>query len=489
MSMLTREFNYMRKAQRVDIPLLVRVDGKTYTTADWSMTGLGIIDFHDAVTVGDSQKMMLVLPVVGASLHIETKAVCRNIRGNITGFEFIDLPARHKRVLRHYVELSLEGKLDSVEDLLSDFTAPDIDSPIKEALNISEEEQVSLLRKFRSRAFLSASAGFLLMGYIIFTLIYNTIFTYETIGVASGNLVQITAGATGVLKQHRVKVGDQIRENDILFDLEDTRLVETLEKNGEEIRQQTSLLEQTDAQQQQSVASELLRLLEEELARKEKEYRNASRLYADNVISIKDYQFIEGEFNRARINAVREREQQQTGRRNLEERKSLIQMKIDVLYDERKRLLKNLESVRIKSPISGVVFTISFFSGEYLNPNDVVVTLATAENPFILFKMPSKQSGKAQLGMKAKIHSFETGRTYEGTISSIGYSAINPRSTLLQEVSLDQTVIKVDLQGDNVDIPLNSRVNVWISKEIPYAGGVLDTLKGWFGGDDAETVR
>jgi multidrug resistance efflux pump len=489
MSMLTREFNYMRKAQRVDIPLLVRVGGRTYSTADWSMTGLGIIDFQDAVTVGDTFKLMLILPVVGASLHIETEAVCRNIRGNISGFEFVDLPARHKRVLRHYVELSLEGKLDSVEDLLSDFTAPDIESPIKEALNISEEEQVSLLRKFRSRAFLTIAAGFLLMGYIIFTLVYNTIFTYETIGVASGNLVQITAGATGFLKRHHVKIGDRVRENDILFDLEDNKLVESLEKNGEEIRKQTRLLEQVDTEREQAVTSELLKLLEDELARKEKEFRNASRLYADNVISIKDFQYVEGEFNRARINAVREREQQQAGRRTIEERKSIIQMKIDVLYDERKRLLQSLENVRIKSPISGVVFTISYFSGEYLNPGDVVVTLATAENPFILFKMPSRQSGKAQLGMKAKIYSFETGRTYEGTISSIGYSAINPRSTLLQEVSLDQTVIKVDLTGSTVDIPLNSRVNVWISKEIPYVGGVVDRLRSWFGGNDAEAVR
>ncbi len=489
MSMLTREFNYMRKAQRVDIPLLVRIEGKTYTTADWSMTGLGIIDFQNAIAPGTNLQMMLVLPIVGASLHIETEAVCRNIRGNITGFEFIDLPARHKRVLRHYVELSLEGKLDSVEDLLSDFTAPDIESPIKEALNISEEEQVSLLRKFRSRAFLSMSAGFLLMGYIIFTLIYNSIFTYEAIGVASGNLVQITAGGTGFLKRHHVKVGDEIRENDILFDLEDSKLVATLEKNSEEIDQQTSVLEQIDTEQKQTVTSELLKLLEEELARKEQEYRNASRLFSGNVISIKDFQYVEGEFNRARINAVRERELQQTNRRSIEDRKSVIQMKINFLYDERKRLLQNLESVRIKSPISGVVFTISYFSGEYLTPNDVVVTLATADNPFILFKMPSQQSGKAQLGMKAKIYSFETDRTYEGTISSIGYSAINPRSTLLQEVSLDQTVIKVDLAGDNVDIPLNSRVNVWISKDIPYLQDTWDFLQGRFGGRNAEKIR
>lgn len=489
MSMLTREFNYMRKAQRVDIPLLVRVDGKVYKTADWSMTGLGVLDFEGDIGPGDTIEMKLILPIVGASLHIDTQAACRNIRGGITGFEFVDLPARHKRVLRHYVELSLDGKLDSVEDLLSDFTVPDIETPIKEALNITEEEQVSLLRKFRSRAFLTMLAGFLLMGYILFTLVYNMVFVYETIGVAAGNLVQITAGTNGSLKKHYVKVGDEVHGNDILFDLDDTKLAEELRKNDDQIDQQNKLLEQAGREGEKAGTSKLLELLREDFARKERDFVNASRLYEEKVISIKDFQYVENEFHRARINYIREQELQVNDRRAMTEKKGVVELKIDFLRSERQRLLQALENVRVKAPTNGVVFTLSYFTGEYLNPNDVVVTLATRENPFILFKMPSKESGKAQLGMKARIFSFETGKTYEGTISSIGYSAINPRSTLLQEVSLEQTVIKVDLAGSEVDIPLNSRVDVWVSKEVPYVQKLIDYLGITTGGSDAKKVR
>lgn len=489
MSMLTREFNYMRKSQRVDIPLLVQIGEQAYKTADWSMTGLGVLDYEGDLQAGDSLQVKLILPIVGASINIDAQVICRNIRGNTSGFEFVDLSDRHKRVLRHYVELSLEGKLDNIEDLFSDFSAPDIETPIKEALNITEEEQVSLLRKFRSRAFLTMFAGFMLAGYIIFTLVYNMVFVHKAVGVASGNLIQITSVATGTLKKSYVKVGDDVHVNDILFDLNDGIMLEELRKNDEQIKRQSQVLAQLSQEETGQGSTRLLDLLREEFARKEQDYENASRLYAEKVISVKDYRFVENNFSRARINYLRELEQQESSRRIFVEKQSLLGMKVDVFKAERQRLLNGLETLRIKSPINGIVFAINYFTGEYLTPNDVVVTLATRQNPFILFKMPSKQSGKAQLGMKVKIYSFETGTNYEGVISSIGYSAINPRATLLQEVSLEQTVIKVNLVSDGTDIPLNSRVEVWVQKEIPYLGKLIDRFRKQPGENNAEAVR
>lgn len=489
MSMLTREFNYMRKSQRVDIPLLVQIGGRVYKTADWSMTGLGVLDCEADIQLGDCLPVKLILPVVGASINIDVQVAFRNKRGKTYGFEFVEISDRHKRVLRHYVELSLEGKLDNIEDLFSDFSAPDIETPIKEALNISEEEQVSLLRKFRSRAFLTMFAGFLLMGYILFTIGYNLVFVYKAVGVVSGNLTKITAGLSGTLQKNYVKVGDDVHVNDILFALDDSALTEELRKNNEQIERQSQILVQLTHAEPDLGPSVLADLLREEFLRKEKDYENASRLFADKTISIKDYQFVENNYRRARIDYLREQEQKEEAKKTFDEKKNLLALKIDVLRAERQRLLQRLESLRIRSPINGVVFAMDYFAGEYLTPNDVVVTLAARQNPFILFKMPSKESGKAQLGMKVAVYSFETDMKYEGVVGSIGYSAIDPRTTLLQEVSLDQTIIRVDLPGDDVDIPLNSRVEVWVRKEIPYLEKFLGRFRAQPGGENAQEVR
>ena len=485
MSMLTREFNYMRKSQRVDIPMLVQVGDQVYKTADWSMTGVALLAYDREISLEDKLNARLVLPIVGASIHVDVEMICRNIREGKIGFEFVELGERHRRVLRHYVELSIDGKLDNIEDLFSDFAAPEIETPIKEALNITEEEQVSLLRKFRSRAFLTMTAGFLLLGYIVFTLVYNIVFVYETVGVASGHLIQIIPGTEGTLKKNHVKVGDDVHVGDILFDLNEGHLLEEIYKNKDQIARQEKLLDELDRKNKERVPSALLTLLKKEYEKKEREFQNASKLYRDNVISIKDYQFVENSYNRAQINYLRELEQREQSQNASDEKKNLLALNIDILKSEREQLLMDLEELRIKSPINGVVFTIDYFPGEYLMANDVVVTLATRQNPFILFKMPSKQSGKAQLGMTVRVYSFETGKTYRGVITSIGYSAINPRATLLQEVSLDQTVIKVDVEGDNADIPLNSRVEVWVRKDVPFLEEISNWWWSWRGRHDA----
>lgn len=158
-------------------------------------------------------------------------------------------------------------------------------------------------------------------------------------------------------------------------------------------------------------------------------------------------------------------------------KKEVLNLQLEHANNEKKRVLNALGAMRVKSPVNGNIFTVNFNSGEYVTATDVVVTLATRKNPFVLFKMPSKQSGRTQLGMLTKIYSFETEQTYEGKISSIGYSAINPRSTLLQEVSLEQTVIKVDIVGENVTLPLNSRVEIWVQKQLPFVDSVLEKLK------------
>jgi len=471
--MITREYNYMRKSQRVNIPLLVVIENEVYKVSDWSMTGVGILELKIFVSIGDKLSAKLILPVQNASIHLEVTIICRNKRDKITGFEFLDLTDRNKRVLRHYVELMLEGKIDNLEDLVSDFSMPEIETPIKEALNMTEEEQMSLLRKFRSRGFLALFAGISLALFILFTLFYNTILVYKTVGVVVGNIIHVTSGKSGDLKRIYVRVGDEIHVNDVLFDLYDFNLLEKIEKNSAAITNQHEKLNEVGKTEDNDTEDDILALLLQEFKRKEKEYQNARRLFENGAISIKDFQFVENSWSNAKISYKKYKQQKDRTTKTVKEKRDLIQLKIDYLTSERQELLKQLEELRIKSQINGVVYNVSYSQGEHVAPDDVIMTLATRRNPYILFKIPSHQSARVNLGMNARVYSFETGKTYDGTISSIGYSSINPRSNLLQEVSLEQTVIKVDLAGPAMDMPLNSRVEVWVKKSIPFVNGWL----------------
>lgn len=489
--MLTREYNYLRKSQRVDVPLLIQVGTKVYKSSDWSMTGVGILGYEEEIHKGDILEGKLILMSSGASIHVDVVLVCRNIRDDIVGFELQNITDRHKRILRHYLELSLEGKIDNIEDLMSDFSAPLIESPIQEAISITAEEQVSLLKKFRSRAFLALTAGFLLMGYIIFTVVYNLVFVYETVGVTSTNLLQIKSGVRGTVKKTHVHEGDIVHAGDILFDLDEGRLLEELQVNSKKLAQQNRLLDNLEGEQPFSTGQKslLVQLLNEEYLNKSEEYQRAQELFKQKIISIKDYEFVETSFRRARINYFRELETAQNKRELIQEKKNFQELQKDILLAEKESLLQNLEAMRVRAPVPGVVYTVDHFAGEFVLASDTVITLATDQKPFVLFKIPSRQSGKAKLGMPVKVYSFELDTDYEGKISSIGYSAINPRATLLQEVSLDQTVIKVDMPDIARKIPLNSRVRIWVKKESASVDRISEFFMNVFGKEHAEAIR
>ena len=66
------------------------------------------------------------------------------------GFDFHELSARNKRVLRHYIELSVDGKLGDVEDIVAVASSPITSSPIELPLNLSQPAPYGTLQQFRS---------------------------------------------------------------------------------------------------------------------------------------------------------------------------------------------------------------------------------------------------------------------------------------------------------------------------------------------------
>ncbi len=475
MSLLNREFNYPRKSHRVDIPLLVQVDGSVYRTSDWSMTGVGIIGLDREVEVGDRFAARLILPLAGGSLQLDVDLVCRNRRADITGCEFADLSNRNRRVLRHFIELAMEGRLDSLEDLVADLAAPDIESPLETALSLSQEEELSLLAKFKSRASMALVLGILFALFLTFTLWYNLVFMYKTVGVVAGSLLDVSSGRAGIVASVLRHPGKEVLPGDILYELSDSSLADALREKKELLRQVRSELASLPAVQDDSP---LLQALAQELRWKEREYRSAETLHRQGVISVKDFEFVRNAWSRARINYLRQKESAGTLRRDLararqelEGRAQALQLGIDTLERER-------EHLRIRSPVAATVYAVAFQAGEYVDPGEVVMVLSRPGPPSILFKMPSTQAARVTLGTPVRFFSYATDTAYVGRISAIGYKAVNPQVGVMEEVSLDQTVVRVSLAAPVPELPVNSRVRVWVRKRFAWPRLARELLQG-----------
>ena len=47
-------------------------------------------------------------------------------------------------------------------------------------------------------------------------------------------------------------------------------------------------------------------------------------------------------------------------------------------------------------------------------------------------------------------------------VAAVGYSSVNGQATVSQEASLNETIIRLDFVDDDIRLPANTRVKVWI---------------------------
>lgn len=143
------EQNYRRRAHRVTFPLSVEINGKTYRARDWSLIGVGLEGFDVELETDQTIPARCIVPVPGCFFAIAVTLQLKSRRTDVCGFEFHNLKASGRRVLRQYMESAIEGN-SNAEDLLSAAAMPGIATPIEEALNLTELEAEGLLRKFKA---------------------------------------------------------------------------------------------------------------------------------------------------------------------------------------------------------------------------------------------------------------------------------------------------------------------------------------------------
>jgi hypothetical protein len=116
----------------------------------------------------------------------------------------------------------------------------------------------------------------------------------------------------------------------------------------------------------------------------------------------------------------------------------------------------------LRAPEHGRVFNMIPSEGAFVKAGEPVFIIERDLVPHILFRLRSEDALKLNVGMKADVYvPFEDAR-YTATLTAIGYVAVNGRATASQEVSLNETLVKLALDDKDVRLPANSRVKVWI---------------------------
>jgi len=461
--MATIESNQMRRAHRVDIPLIVVIDGVAYRSKDWSMTGVGVDNLDANLDLDEIVDASLVLALKEAKLEIPVKLQFKVKRNNVSGFEFNEISQKNKRVLREFLELSIEGKLDQVDGLISIYNEPVIDTPIKESVVLSDEEESALKKAFakRSKLYIRIAVAFFIL--LLISIYYNTTYVYRSIGTVSGNFIKVSPSISGKISKIDVKTGQMVHKDDLLFELDDKMVLNKIDIIDAKLADIRGYRGVGAANTKNN--AQLLRILKSEYNKAYSSYKSAKSLYNKRIISLNDFRKIQSGYNRAKIKYLQEKNRYSNLTAKANSSSSIISL-VTQFELKREELINTLNYLRVFSPKEGHIYAIKSNEGDYVNAKDEVVVLETDSTSFVVCKLKQDEALKIKRGMKVKVYASSTDETYSAKVQTVGNLSLNTKSEITNEVSLKEVTIKVVFDDKDVRLPLNERVKVWFYRSL-----------------------
>ncbi|MFC5499521.1 HlyD family efflux transporter periplasmic adaptor subunit [Caenimonas terrae] len=461
--MITREPNSKRKSLRVAIPLYVEIGGATYGVSNWSTTGIGVVGLQEEPEPGSVVPARISFPMLESTLTIAVELKFRARHDEVYGFDFHELSARNKRVLRHYIELSVDGKLGDVEDIVAVASSPVTVSPIELPLNLAQPAPHGTLQGFRKRNYAAVVLGFAVIAAVASLLFYNFAYKIEGTGFVNGSIERVTANYDGRLAKVLATPQSFVEANAPLFTVENPA-INALKTEVDLMEQQLAVLtrEQNRVQQARLGAEAgLLSSLKQDSGLREQELSNARKLFENGVISQVDLMKVAADVSDQRNNYLRQVAEGASRTATFESGDQLARMRIE-LAAKKMLLARQATDQTVRAPRKGKVFAVDKVAGEYVSARDPVVLLESDITPSVLLRLPNDDALKLRLGMPATVYVPFEDRRYPATISAIGLAAVNAASLPTMEGGLNETLIKLEFDDKKVRLPANARVTVWV---------------------------
>jgi membrane fusion protein (multidrug efflux system) len=501
------EKNYLRKSHRMRLPARVAVKGKVYEVADWSFTGFRIlITAENNFKAGEHVLIAFILPFTCFDLRFSTEAELKYIGPEDMGFEFLDLSAEARMLMREYVEAHIEGRLDGMEGIIKTVEA-EVVPPITEQ-RLSRLEQSRLDRKLKIRSTVYGALG-LLLAAVIIGVVYQQRYVYSVHGHLTGNTVELTAKVPGVIKTIKVAADSKVTAGELLMQLEDREYVDRVNELRELQRQRqkvvdatTALIEEekrrlsvykTVAEQRTKIVDKRLDEVRAELDLARIDLDRTKQLFEQEVYS--RAKLDEKQSNHDRLYAMYLKTQEELALSGIVKEESRdgrffsgYEMQgrladLELLAEERKALLQSvtvqlleaqesLRKTRVLGPQSGVVYTVVRIEGDHVNAGDTLMTLETGAKPWVLGRFVFSDAARIKPGAKAQVWLESPKTVLTGTVEAIGHSWLARGGTRSSDIELSLNEVPVKIGLDSVPQGLKSgtrtEVRIAVGFRLPW---------------------
>ena len=472
------EENSMRKAHRVDIPIFIIIDNTQYRVIDWSLTGLSIkvvsaVDFINA----EEYASLLLLGMNEATVSLRLMLKVVNQSSDRVGFEYVNLSEKNRLLLRRYIELYLDGKLDQVDNVLAIYEEPDIPTVIQTPLSLNDSERSSLERSFKRKSLSSILLTFLLFSIIGGFLYYNFRYQLESIGIVDGNYKKIYPKKGGVIDAIYVKEGDVVKRSDILVDLDTKDLLYKIEVlKSEKKAKQKQEIEDNKVNRANSRNNrisrakpdrEIVRIKQQMVNESLQAYKNAKIQFENHLITRGSLQGIRRTYLSAKESYAFYKKQFKTNIvPNYEAPPKIVNyQKMDLEIANKQRLL---EEFRLFAPLEGSVYNIYAEVGDKVNTKDAILTLWSHQIPRIICKVDEKQAIKLKNGSTVEIINDLNSRKFTGIIKQISNLAFDKNSDLFGLGNEGGVFVVIEPEEGAKELPPYSRVKVLFKRNFDF---------------------
>ncbi len=499
------EKNTARKFHRIELPAQARIDDKSYEVLDWSLGGFQIACEPGEIPEHWTGRVTLILPFQEVDVTFVIRVRSTWSRNGRAGFVFEELPPRIKRILKTYVEGSIEGRLGEAEGVISRIDG--LELPMDVETPYTDVEKQRFKRRFYLRSLLYWLAGLALIAAIGVVFFYNLTQTTSIRAIVSMPLVNVDAPADGRLESLGVQEGQRVTKGQVLFSLENgelTRNVErqeraiaTAEKERSEVEAAIASEIKAQALYRASAAQTLARLeaqrdaVRAQMTFSRAEYERAQRLFSSGSVSqsymderLKTYESYANEeralseqIRMARVNKESSDQGKFMGSNGaVHGELDVLRAQLDV-KDARVReaqaalrqSLGKLEETKVVSPADGETFAIKQTPGSFLRKGDKVIALRPLDwtHPWALARFTYEEAQGIAPGSRTDVFLPSIGLHVTGYVQALGRQALsNASASQDMELTLSEVPVKILLDTDNPAVRMGLAAIVTIKSSL-----------------------
>jgi|GEM_PF-3315625 len=236
-----------RRFYRLTNPVRVRINGKKFITANWSVNAFKINDYTGDLTRSKETIAEFEINFQGFVVKFEQKIKVLRVEreNNMLVAEYVDVSPRNREILSYFSKGLITGEFQPFDEVIRHIDIPITDEYVDKTFREGEE------KKSFSRDL--SILIYILVGIAVLMYIFNLYHSNVNLlrvdsAVVSGKTELITSPARGILSKIFVQEGKIAEKGKPLFKIDDVKTQREIEEKKNEILKNRALLKEKQNQ-------------------------------------------------------------------------------------------------------------------------------------------------------------------------------------------------------------------------------------------------